>query len=148
VRRWKLWPTSGIDGTGVAYSSVYAAQLIRQVPFQPIYGSRRLAIHVHTVSTNISTQLTYIYILSHSQTWQGDIVAEYGGRNSSQLKDGEQKAMDTLKLVYPEVYVEFTRHFRALSDKDGESHRLFWCIISLFLCRIQLFHCKLLFSFT
>jgi hypothetical protein len=77
---------------------------------------------MYTHSTNISTQLTYIYILSHSQTWQGDIVAEYGGRNLSQLKDGEQKAMDTLKMVYPEVHTEYTRHFRALSDIDGESH--------------------------
>jgi hypothetical protein len=57
-------------------------------------------------------------------SWQGAIVAEYGGRVVSNLDHTEKEAMKYLKRVYPEVYTEFTRHCRTLSDIDGESDGL------------------------
>ena len=87
---------------------------------------------IHTYSKNMSTKQLLIKekvlpersMFTHIQTWQGAIVAEYGGRVVSNLDHTEKEAMKYLKRVYPEVYTEFTRHCRTLSDIDGESDGL------------------------
>ena len=36
--------------------------------------------------------------------------------------EGQKNALRDLNTYHPAVYVEFTRHFRKLSDTEGETH--------------------------